>query len=240
MEQALEVPMLIAALLVVPLVVIDLGNYGDPWETVGTALNWLTWSAFFLEACVMLVLVEDRARWVRHHSLDLGVVILTPPFLPALAPVRLFRLLRLLRLLRLARVAQRLFTQEGLRAAALLSALVAVVGGTGYSTLEPHTSPTEGVYWAITTMTTVGYGDVSPTTTGGKALALVIMLVGIGFVAILTGAIAQKFVERSSAEEVREVEAEVDAASSAIIDELRAVRVRLDSVEASIMASRRR
>jgi voltage-gated potassium channel len=51
------------------------------------------------------------------------------------------------------------------------------------------------VYWAVTTITTVGYGDITPHTTAGRIVAAIVMLVGIGFVALLTGAIAQAFIQ---------------------------------------------
>jgi voltage-gated potassium channel len=233
-ERILEWPMIVAALLVIPVVVIEDRDYGEPWETLGDVLNWATWFAFLGEAVVMLVLVRDRRTWARKNWLDLAIVVLTPPFLSALAPVRLFRLLRLLRLVRLTRVARRLFTQAGLQAAALLSALVAVAGGLSYSVVE-NTTPAEGFYWALTTMTTVGYGDPHPTTTAGKILAMVVMVVGIGFVAILTGALAQGFVQGRLDEETTEIEHELDEASAEILGELRAVRSRLDTLEASLI-----
>lgn len=234
--------MLVAALLVIPVVVLDTGEYGKPWDTIGDVLNWMTWLAFAGEAAVMLALVPRRMAWIRANPIDVIVVVLTPPFLPALASVRLVRLLRLLRLLRLHRVARKLFTQEGLRAAGLLSALVAVGGGVAYSAIEPKVSPLRGLYWAITTMTTVGYGDIRPHTDGGRVLAVGVMIVGIGFVAILTGAIAQRFITPGLARDVATAEVEigqkVGAAEDELFLELRALARRLTELEDAL--SRRR
>ena len=69
-------------------------------------------------------------------------------------------------------------------------------------------------------MTTVGYGDLSPQTGGGKGLAAVVMLVGIGFVAILTGAVAERFLKPDVAEE----EAATEAVGDAIPEEARGGR----------------
>jgi voltage-gated potassium channel len=96
----------------------------------------------------------------------------------------------------------------------------------GYSTWD-------GVWWAVTTMTTVGYGDLYPHTTAGRLLAIVVMLVGIGFIAILTGAVAERFIAR----DVRAIEAEVaDEAETvdAVLDELRAIRERLGNLESRL------
>ena len=226
LERAFEWPLTVAALLVIPVLVIQDGEYGQPWETLGTVLDWATWLAFLVEVVVMLAAVSDRRAWAREHVLDLAIVVLTPPFLAALAPVRLLRLLRLLRLFRLGPLLRRAGSADALRYAALLAAITAVAGGAAFSALEKGHSTAEGVYWSITTMTTVGYGEPAPDTSGGKVLAVVVMLVGIGFVAILTAAIAQRFL----APEVEQIEQEETVAAN----ELRAIGERLDRIEAAL------
>jgi voltage-gated potassium channel len=186
----------------------------------------------------MLSVVPDRRRWLREHPIDVAVVVLTPPFFAALAPIRLLRLLRLIRLLRLAPLARRLFSAEGLRYAALLAALTALAGGAAYAELEADTSTVEGLYWSITTMTTVGYGDLSPETTGGRILAVVVMLVGIGFVAILTGAVAERFLSQDVRRGTREVEEAMHAESDEVVRRLGDVRAQLDELEAIVRAGR--
>lgn len=61
-----------------------------------------------------------------------------------------------------------------------------------------------GIYWAVTTMTTVGYGDVTPDTHAGRAIAMAVMIVGIGFVSILIGAVAERFVAGQAAGDAEE------------------------------------
>jgi len=108
--------MLVAALLVVPVIVIEEADVGDPWRTVATVLNWMIWVAFAIELVVMLSVVRDRWRWIRTHPLEVAIVIVTPPFLPsALQAARVLRLLRLIRLLRIAKLARRVFSSEGLQ-----------------------------------------------------------------------------------------------------------------------------
>lgn len=142
----------------------------------------------------MLRVVDDRWKWVRDHPLEVAIVILTPPFLPAtLQAARAFRLLRLLRLVRAAVLTRRLLSTEGVRDAAVLAGLTVLGGGAAYAAVEKvgpngdRLSAWDGVWWAITTVTTVGYGDSYPQTDGGRVIAIAVMLVGIGFVAIPHG-----------------------------------------------------
>jgi len=138
------------------------------------------------------------------------IVVLTPPFLPAsLQALRLFRLLRLLRLAVIVRRYRRLFTGDGLRAAAVFAAIAALGGGALFSTFEKGYSVWDGAWWAVATMTTVGYGDLSPHSTGGRLVGIALMLIGIGFVALLTGAIAQRFLSPQLAEDAASVELEI-------------------------------
>jgi len=167
--------------------------------------------------------------------LEVVIVVLTPPFLPSsLQALRALRVLRLLRLLRLAQLARRTFSLDGLRYVAILAALAAVGGGYAYSAAEngrdSAPSTWDGVWWAVSTMTTVGYGDEFPVTTGGRLVAMALMLVGIGFIAILTGAIAERFLA-GEIEEVAEGVEETAATEGELLAELRAIRVRLDRLE---------
>jgi len=237
-ERAFELPMLVAALLVIPVIAIEQSDAGDPWRGIAAVTNWVIWIAFATELVVMLGVVSDRWGWIRSHLLEVVVVVLTPPFLPSsFQALRALRLLRLLRLLRVARYARRVFSLEGVRYAAILAALTAVSGGYLYSVIEnaqdPAPSVWDGVWWAVSTMTTVGYGDELPLTTLGRVVAMALMLIGIGFVAILTGAVAERFL----AGEIEEVADEVEEAAATEVEllaELRAIRSRLDRLESRI------
>ena len=63
----------------------------------------------------------------------------------------------------------------------------------------------DGIWWAVTTATTVGYGDLYPTTVQGRIIGMVLMFVGIGFLSLLTAAIASRFVKEERGEEHDEV-----------------------------------
>lgn len=221
-------PILVAALLVIPVIAIEQSEAEDPWRGLAAIVNWCIWVAFAVELVVMLAVVPDRWRWLRKHPLEVAVVLLTPPFLPAsLQALRALRLLRLLRLLRVAMLARRMFSLEGVRYAAILAALTALGGGAAFAAVEEDKTTWDGVWWAVSTMTTVGYGDQFPTTASGRILGMALMLVGIGFIAILTGAIAERFLAghvEAVADEVEEAEADIGA-------ELREIAERLQTLE---------
>jgi voltage-gated potassium channel len=225
-----EAPVTVAALLVIPVLILQKPDVSEPWSVVADVLDWASWLVFASEVVVMLAIVPDRRAWLRRHFLEVAIVVLTPPFLTAFKSLRLLRLLRLLWLFRLAPVAHRLFTTAGVKSAALLVALTAVAGGAAFAELEKGQTTANGIYWAVTTMTTVGYGDPHPTNTSTKILAVVVMFVGIGFVAVLTGAIAQRFLAPDIAEE-EESQTAIEATNREILAELREVRARLEALE---------
>jgi voltage-gated potassium channel len=231
-------PVIVAALLVIPVIIIEESAAGDTLKTLASISNWIIWIVFAAELVAMLVVVPDRWRWVLAHPLEVIVVVLTPPFLPpSLQALRVIRLFRLLRLLRLAQMARRSFSVVGLRYAAVLALLTALAGGTAFASIEDDADTWDGVWWAITTMTTVGYGDVYPATDSGRVLAILLMLVGIGFVAILTGAIAERFVAGQVSEraaEVEEVAGEFEDTREAALQELRAISERMRQLEATV------
>jgi voltage-gated potassium channel len=231
-ERAFELPMLVAALLVIPVMVVEQSDRGEEWRTLAGFVNWAIWIAFAVELVVMLVVVRDRRAWLRAHPLEVAIVVLTPPLLPAsLQALRVFRLLRLLRLLRIAKLARRLFSLDGVKWAALLAALTALSGGAGYAYTEEGNSTWDGVWWAVASMTTVGYGDEYPVTPLGRVLGMALMLVGIGFIAILTGAVAERFLAGRIEESEEQVAAEVEHAQADVISEIREITQRLQALE---------
>jgi voltage-gated potassium channel len=236
-QQRFEWPMLIAALLVIPVIVVEESSYGEPWDTIAAVLNWGIWLAFLSEVVVMLTVVPRKRTWLARHPLDVLIVVFTPPFLPAaIQSLRVLRLLRVLRIVRALPAARRLFAPEGLRWVALVAAFIVVGGGAIFAAAESDQDLTtwDGIWWSITTVTTVGYGDISPETDVGRGIGIVVMLTGIGFVAFVTAAIAERFIHR----EVREaVEDEIDEAQTDLLADVRYMRERLDRIERALSRS---
>lgn len=79
-------------------------------------------------------------------------------------------------------------------------------------------------------MTTVGYGDVPPKTPVGRVIACILMVVGIGFFALITGAVAERFV----ATDVEQVEQEIEAGDAEILEQIDALGQQLQTLEATV------
>ena len=84
-----------------------------------------------------------------------------------------------------------------------------------------------GLWWAVQTVTTVGYGDLVPSSDVGRVLAAVVMLLGIGFVTVITASITGAFVTRSSRERA-------DVGANVTEEHLRGINERLDRIEAAL------
>ena len=233
----LEKPLLIAAILTVPTTIIEESHLPQPWPDIATYLNWAIWLTFLAEIVIMLAVVPSKRHWLRKHPLELVIVVLTPPaLLTAVQPIRLLRLLRVFRLLRLGPLFRLLLSDEGLQYAAGLAFLTAITGGAAFAAVE-NVSIGDGIYWAIVTMTTVGYGDITPQTTDGKIVAIFVMLIGIGTATLLIGGVAQRFVKATVVQAVEEVEATEEHDVIALV---RDISERLQTLEAALQRERAR
>jgi voltage-gated potassium channel len=200
-EQLMQRPLMVAAALTLPAVILGETREAGALSDIAQILNWGTWLAFAIELVVMLALVPDRWKYLRHHPVEIIVVFLTPPVLPAgLQALRAIRLLRLLRLLKLTEVSRSAFSSQGLLYAALMTTIMALAGGSAFRAFEASNQKLtewESIYWAVTTMTTLG-SQYEATTVGSEIVEIVILLIGVTFFAMLTGAIAHRFLNPPS------------------------------------------
>ena len=197
-QQALQLPLIIAAALTVPsLILLETRESGLLYD-LSVVLNWGTWLAFLIELIVMLAVVPNRWKYIKNHPVEIAIVVLTPPVLPASFQfLRILRLLRLLRLLKLAEFSRAAFTTAGLGYAALMTLMVALAGGTLFRSVEAKNQTLtewESIYWAITTMMTLG-SKYQPTTSISEVVEVGLLIIGVGFISILTGALAQRFIK---------------------------------------------
>ncbi|MFI5660910.1 potassium channel family protein [Streptomyces sp. NPDC051684] len=204
----------------------------DAAEAVMTTCHitsWGVWGAFAVDYAVRFGLADDRLRFVRANPLALLAVAL-----PMLQPLRLLKLVSLLLLVgQRARMATqvRVTTYVAGCCAGLLvfGALAVLEVERGRPGASIHTLG-DSFWWAFTTMTTVGYGDMAPTTGAGRALAIGLMLSGIALLGVVTANIAAWFIanfEKDDAQEQRQT-----AAIEALTEEVRSLRAQVVSLHA--------
>jgi voltage-gated potassium channel len=207
--------MLVLSLAIIPLLVIPLTvdlspGAADTLEAIG----WMIWAIFAAEYGVRLYLAPERWHFIRHNVIDLLVVLL--PFLRPLRVARSARALRLLRaaravviLARIGEAARNVLRRHGLQYVLLVAMGVVVAGGLLVEEAERSAPGThihnvaDGLWWAVTTVTTVGYGDTFPVTPVGKGIAVLLMIMGIGLFGALAASLSSLFIERRQEDTVQ-------------------------------------
>jgi voltage-gated potassium channel len=113
------------------------------------------------------------------------------------------------------------------------TAVIVIVSGVAIRSLDPHeyTSIWEGMWWALQTVTTVGYGDVTPENVAGRFVAGAVMLAGVALVAIVTAAVTSSFVARAQAQRGAEDATEDQLAAQRLDARLQDITERLERLE---------
>ena len=119
------------------------------------------------------------------------------------------------------------------RAIVGVTLVIVLVGGVAIRLIDHHeySSIWLGMWWSLQTVTTVGYGDVTPTTAPGKLVGALMMLEGIAFLAIVTAAITSTFVARAQAEREAKAQVEQDRAEDRLEARLVDLSQRIDRIE---------
>lgn len=111
---------------------------------------------------------------------------------------------------------RRMTSGQVFRVVALITLFIVVVAGAAQATFNANEfeSVWDGVWWAVVTVTTVGYGDLYPTDIEGRIIGIVVMLLGIGFLSVLTATVASQFIKTDTGsdevmETLRRIEADV-------------------------------
>jgi voltage-gated potassium channel Kch len=133
---------------------------------------------------------------------------------------------------RLDRALARAITPRGAAIViASASTVITIVAGLLVTVVEHETYPSigTGLWWAAQTVTTVGYGDNVPTSVAGRLIAVLVMLVGIGFLTVVTAAITSTFVAHA-----RRVDQTPSDVETSMADQLRQLDGRLERIEAAL------
>ena len=197
-----------------------------PYETMLDALEFITIIIFIIEYILRLITADylypeigdsNKAR-LRFMVSSYGIIDLltiVPYFLPFIFPVgavafRMFRVIRIFRLFKINSkydafnvITSVLIEKKDQIISSMCMILILMLASSlcMYS-LEHDAQPDQfrnafsGIWWSVSTLLTVGYGDIYPVTTAGKIMAIIISFLGVGMVAVPTGIISAGFVEQ--------------------------------------------
>lgn len=200
----------VQVLILVSLVTFSIDTLPDLSERTQDILRIIeiiTVSIFTLEYVLRLLVAEKKVKFVFsfYGLVDLAAIL---PFYIAtgldLRAVRVFRLLRLVRILKLLKYNQAVkrfnralkIAKEELALFGFVAAILLYLSAVGIYYFENAAQPEQfksvfhSLWWAITTLTTVGYGDIYPITTGGRVFTFFVLTVGLGVIAVPTGILA--------------------------------------------------
>jgi voltage-gated potassium channel len=179
------------------------------------AVIWVTWSLFVVDYVTRFGLARRKLTFVLRHPFDLAIVVL-----PMLRQLRVLRMVTVVTLLN-RRLIHSLRQRVALYASGAtlllgLSASLAVLDAERGAADATITDFPNAVWWTLTTITTVGYGDRYPVTGEGRLVAATLMIGGIALLGVVTGLVASWFVRTLSG-----AEDSAEARTAAAVDELR-------------------
>ncbi|MBZ0264802.1 ion transporter [bacterium] len=228
--KAFDVMLIVSILMSIAVVMLE--SVETVRQQVGHELRLLEWGftiLFSIEYLLRIVTIRKPHRYIISFYGLVDLIAILPTYLSLLFPggqyllvIRILRILRVFRVLRLV-----LYLREGevilqaLRGSRrkitvflfAVVTLVTIIGSLMYmieGSENGFTSIPAGIYWAVVTLTTVGYGDIAPVTILGKFLATVVMIMGYSIIAVPTGIVTAevaqvyKFIDKQSTQACRE------------------------------------
>ncbi|MCX6497867.1 MAG: potassium channel family protein [Arthrobacter sp.] len=210
-----------------------IANLPDVQSGIVETIIWVTWGVFAVDYSVNLFLAPRRGHWFLRNLHELVILVL-----PALRPLRLLRLVTLLRVLHRTggnALRGRIVTYV------LVSAMFLVYAG-GLAVLDAEenaigsniTTFWDALWWAMTTITTVGYGDHYPVTAVGRLVAAGLMIGGVAVLGVVTASVASWLVEQVAVETAADVEAHEEPLRrelARLADEVAQLRTQLSRTE---------
>jgi len=169
-------------------------DISDSTQTSLDLIQWISWGAFATDLLYGLSTAKNKKSFLLKHPLDIAAVLL-----PFLRPLRLLRIISFggLALQKVAMGKQFAITLKVFIASIFIAYVAAIQITISERAVEGSNIKNfgDGIWWAITTVTTVGYGDKFPTTMEGKFLAVGLMIVGISLMGVITASVAAWFVK---------------------------------------------
>ena len=241
-ESATKYPLAILAIawLVIAIVILTTDVNGSA-STALVGTLFVLWAILLVEYVVRLVVTPDRRGYLRRRWVEPATVVVPPLQGWHFVGIEKMSLLVYEGELRVETILKHHSLFRVLLAAAgtlILGAWLVLLFEETAKGSNIHNYP-DALWWAIVTVTTVGYGDRYPVTAGGRAVAVVLMLVGIGLIGVLTATVASVFVKEhtdANKEELRKGHADLGQRLSVISDRLADVESRLGATPSEVAA----
>ena len=216
--KAFDVVLIICILISVGVVMLDsIREIHDQYQPLLYGLEWFFTILFTIEYLLRLYCVPSKPKYAFSFFGIVDLLAIAPTYFGlfvrgALSTLRVIRILRVLRIFRILKLGNHTRQADVLGQALYASrqkiivflcfvlTLVVVIGALMYSiegTLDEtgFTSIPISIYWAVVTLTTVGYGDISPQTPAGQVLAMIVMLLGYSIIAVPTGIVTAQIAQ---------------------------------------------
>lgn len=191
--------------------------------------NWVIWFVFISETTTLVNLVDTKWLYIKRNWMNLVIIVLGIPFIWESTP--LLGILRGLQLLLMARLlfpwwntTVRFLSRNRLGATLTTAFVTTTLAGALMAIVDNGVkTPWDGIWWAWQTVTTVGYGDVIPTSVTGKILAIFMMIMGIALISLLTANFSAYFVSKGASK--------VAKTEDQILKTLQEMQKKLDKLE---------
>ena len=216
-----EIIMSILALAAISMLVIEMtSEISEFYLSLFVKIDLAIISVFAIDYIIRFIISKDKLKFFKSNLFDLVAILPFDKVFRIARVVRLTRFIRLsktsrfMKLLKLGRITLllkrfgkeilKLLKTNGLHYVILFTFGLIFCGALLILMLEQSygniTTFGEALWWSLVTTTTVGYGDLSPVSAGGRIVAAVLMLVGIGFIGMVTGSIATFFIKKTKKE----------------------------------------
>lgn len=226
--QRLEAPMMFVAMWIIIDWYLREKGFSSPVLTYFT--DWFIWLCFIAETTILLLLVDNKRRYLRNNWMNLLIILAGIPIIWGVEVfyVGILRSLRLLIMvgifLRVSTDIRMILSRNHLGMTLFVSLLIILFSGFLISGIDPaFESPLDGIWWAWVTVTTVGYGDLVPSTNSGRLFGAFLILLGIGLFSMLTASFSVFFIAQD--------EKEMLAKEDANIARIAQIESRLEKIE---------
>lgn len=199
-----EIIINILALISVFFAIIDISSSLSPWMAY---LDRIIWLIFVIDYITRLILAPQKKKFIKENVIDLIAILPINSALRGLRSIKLFRFLKLAKLGKFAKFLalfsragkrfKRFLNTNGFKYMLMLCVTLIIIGSVCIMFFE-QMSFSDAIWWSFVTTTTVGYGDISPASTGGRIVATILMLAGIGLIGSLTSTITSFFMHGTS------------------------------------------